>query len=453
MKFPVRNLNRRKNWFMKVRFLSASCIFFLICIRVVAQDQVTLEQAVALALEKNYDVRLAENVSESATTDKSYAWGALTPQVTATGSLIWNQNNQELKFEDASRNNSGKAKSKNTTASVQLNWILFDGTKMFATLDRVNTIAAQGELIVKDQMVNSIASIITGYYGIVRQKQQLKAIEEQMGVSEERVKLAERKLQVGTGSKPELLQARVDYNAQRTQVILQEALILQLKEQLNALTGSQLPSTYEVADSIVIDLDLRMDELSSVENSNYTLKATRLNLDIARISVHERKAEMSPVLSFNGAYNYAKTDNITLINPFAALYNQTKGINYGFTVTLPILTGFNTRREIQQASINYNRQQLLYDQQKLTIDVQVKTAFVNYDNAKKILLIEEENILLAKENVFIALEGFKRGVITSIELRTAQQSLADAYNRLINARYIAKAAETELLRLSGQLLK
>ncbi len=87
------------------------------------------------------------------------------------------------------------------------------------------------------------------------------------------------------------------------------------------------------------------------------------------------------------------------------------------------------------------------------MDVVVKNAYVNYDNAKKILLVEEENILVAKENLYITLEVFKRGGNTFIELRTAQQSLADAYNRLINARYLAKAAETELLRLNGSLLK
>jgi outer membrane protein TolC len=60
---------------------------------------------------------------------------------------------------------------------------------------------------------------------------------------------------------------------------------------------------------------------------------------------------------------------------------------------------------------------------------------------------------LAKENVVIALESFKRGVATFIELRTAQQSLEDGYNRLINSRYLAKVAETELLRLNGGLLR
>jgi outer membrane protein TolC len=430
----------------------ATCFLFIGYLH--AQEQIPLDQVIALALEKNYDVRLARNAAEVAATDKSYAWGALTPQLNATGAVIWNNNEQDLRFDDATRNNSGKAESKNTSASVQLNWILFDGTKMFATLDRIKTINAQGELLVKDQMVNTIADVITNYYDIVRQKQQLKAIQEQMAVSEERVKLADRKLQVGTGGKPELLQAKVDYNAQRTQAIQQEAIILQLKEQLNALVDAQLPTPYDVADSIVVNLELTQQDIATnLETANFGLQATSLNKEIARLSLHERKAEMSPVLSFNAAYNYSETNNTLLINPFSALFSQTDGYNYGFTVNIPILNNFTTRRQIQQASINYDRQSLLYDQQKVTVNVAVRNAYVNYDNARKVLVIEEENILLAKENVFIALEGFKRGITTYIELRTAQQSLADAYNRLINARYLSKAAETELLRLKGALLK
>ena len=79
--------------------------------------------------------------------------------------------------------------------------------------------------------------------------------------------------------------------------------------------------------------------------------------------------------------------------------------------------------------------------------MRLRNAFVNYVNAKEVLVIEEENILLAKENLTITLEIFKRGLTTFIELRTAQQSLADAYDRVINARFLAKVAETELLRL------
>jgi outer membrane protein TolC len=128
-------------------------------------------------------------------------------------------------------------------------------------------------------------------------------------------------------------------------------------------------------------------------------------------------------------------------------------LNYGFTLAIPFRNPFLQSRNVQQARIFSDRQQLLFEQQRVNTNMEVQNAFIDYDNARKILLVEEENILLARENVSIAFEVFRRGAATSVELRVAQQSLADAYTRLINARYLAKVAETELLRLNGSLVK
>ena len=423
-----------------------------------AQEKVTLEEVVALSLEENYDVQIMKKVSQAAETDDNYAWAAFLPQVNAVGGRTWNDNYQNIRVRSRETNDivatEGDVESSNTNASAQLVWNLFDGTRMFATRERLAVFAEQSQLDVKNQMVNTIADVIINYYDIVRQKQQLKAIQEQMSVSEERVKLAEKKLQVGTGIKPELLQARVDYNAQRTQVLQQESMIAQSKERLNALVGLKLPPVYEVADTIIIDLTLDANDfLSNFENTNLSLQSARHDIRAANLFLRERRAEHLPFINFNASYNFTKTENTRLINPYGTLLFQQHGFNYGFTFSLPILNGFNLRRESQQARIEINRQTLLYDQLRTTVNVGLKNAYVNYDNAKRILLIEEETIGLAKENVFIALESFKRGVTTFIELRTAQQSLAEAYSRLISARYNAKLAETELLRLNGSLLR
>ena len=448
-----RPLSRKRNLYMKVRSFALVVSFLLTFQFAKAQEEVTLDQVIALALENNYDVQLAKNISLSGLTAKRYANAVFLPQVNATGSLLFNQNDQTVRYLDATKNASGQGRATVTNGNVSLTWTLFDGTKMFVTRNRLNTIAEQGELIVKEQMVNTVAAIITGYYDIVRQKQQLLAIQEQMAVSEERVKLADRKLQVGTGGKPELLQARVDYNAQRTQVIQQEAIIIQLKEQLNALVGTRLPQTYDVADSIIINLDLRPEDVSNLEEKNFSLRVSKLNMEIANMEKRERQAELSPVIAFTSSFLYTLSDNTKLIDQYAALYRKNQELRNGLTINIPVFNRFNTRSQIQQAYVNYSRQRILYDQLNTNLNVQLKNAYVNYDNAKKVLLIEEETILLAKENVFIALESFKRSVATFIELRTAQQSLADAYNRLITARYNAKVAETELLRISGALIK
>src|SRR5690606_15939233 len=134
----------------------------------------------------------------------------------------------------------------------------------------------------------------------------------------------------------------------------------------------------------------------------------------------ERKAELSPVLNFNAAYTRQQTENTKLINPFAPINSQTNGFNYGLLLTVPIFNGLNQQRLIQQAKISNIRQELMYRQEQLAVNVNLLNAFTRYENAKEVLIVEEENILLAKENVTIALESFKRGATTFVELRTAQ---------------------------------
>jgi outer membrane protein len=437
---------------MKLKALFFFSIFFVHDL--FAQEEVPLQQVIKLALEKNFDVRVAETNARTAFTDRDLMDGAFLPQVNAVGTTVWNDNHQELRFQDENRNNTGDARSNNSSASLQVAWTLFDGTRMFAARNRIITTDEQARFQLKEQMVNTIASVIGNYYDIVRQKQQLRAIIEQMSLNEERVKLAERRLQVGVGAKPELLQARVDYNALRTQALQQEAVILQLKEQLNGLVDLGLPTPFDVADTILVDMNISPDAfLEDIENSNYGLQAAKRNVAAAQLSVRERRAEAYPWLNFNASYNYSRLENMRLINPFGPLFSLTNGFNYGFTLNIPILNNFSNKRVVQQAMINSQRQQILYEQQRVAVKIELRNAYVNYENAKKILLVEEENIALAKENVAIAFEVYKRGAATFVELRTAQQSLADAYTRLINARYLTKLAETELLRLNGSLLK
>ena len=440
---------------MKLSHITALILSLCLMYPASAQDEVvTLEEVIALSIDRNYNLMLYKNLAASASIDDKYAVGGFFPVITATASRTWNVNNQKQQLADNSIVERNGIKNNNTAAGAQVSWLLFDGTRMFATLERIAEIESQSELNFKDQVVTTIAQVIVTYYSVVREKQQLNAIREQMSVSEERVRLADRRLQVGTGAKPELLQAKVDLNAQRTLVLQQQTLITQLKDQMNAFVGMQLPPVYDVTDSIVINLDIkREDILANIENRNFNLMSFKKNVDIAALSLHERKGERYPFISFVGAYNFSKSENTVAINQFTPLSNRNQGYNYGFTFSLPIMNGFTNRRNIAQARLNVSQQQILYDQAKTIVDVGVKNAYVDYDNAKKILTVEEENIGLAKENLYITLESFKRSANTFIEVRTAQQSLADAYNRLITARYLAKVAETELLRLNGSLMK
>ncbi len=428
--------------------------FLLISFSVQSQNLLSVDEAIAIALKNNYDILLVRNEAEAFAIDERYANAAFLPQLNGTAGKIWNDNNQRQNFTDG-RKRSANVNSSNLTAAVNLDWTLFDGLKMFATKRRIEELTKLGEANVKAQVVTSIAAVINNYYNIVRQKQQLRAIDTLITINEERVKLAEKKLSVGLGSKPELLQARVDLNAQRAALLLQETLIAQLREQLNQLTGMPITTGYEVADSIPINLNIEYNNvLNGIEKTNPGLLATEKTIDVARLALQERRAERFPVVQFNSAYNFGRTSNASVVNPeFQPIFSLNKGFNYGFTAIVPILNGFNSRRLIRQAALDLEYNRIAYNTQRSRVELGVNNSYKDYQYQKKALKLEEENIALAKENVFIALERFRQGVSTYLELREAQLSLETAYNRLIAARYNTKLAETELMRLKGTIVR
>ena len=434
------------------------CVFYLLALlfsqQVYSQNLLTPEAAIAVALENNYNILLVKNDSMAAALDASYTYGAFLPRLNATLGTVWNNNDQHQEFSDGTIRERDGVKSNNLSGSLNLNWTLFDGMKMFATKEKIEEIARLGELNIKNEVVNTVADVVTIYYNIVRQKQQLKAIEEQMGISEERVKVADRKLSTGLGSKPELLQAKVDLNAQKALQLQQLTRTAQLKEQLNQLTGMRLPEEFDVVEEIPFDQNLQLEEIqNNIASTNPSLLLAQRNIGIAQLTLRERKAERFPSLSFNSAYNYNRLDNQTVVNPFQPLISRSNGLNFGLTANIPILNNRLVERNIEQANLNIDYLQLAYADRRTQIDAGLRNAFRDYEYQKQARQLELENIELAKENVAIALEGFRQGVSTYLELREAQKSLEDAYNRLIAARYNAKVAEIELMRLKGELVR
>jgi outer membrane protein TolC len=396
---------------------------------------------------------LSRNDSAVAALDYSFRNAIFLPRLNGTTGAVWNRNNQKQEFLDGTKRQ-GPVKTNNLTGQLALNWTLFDGLKMFATREKAEELVQLGELGIKTQVVNTVALVINTYYSIARQEQQLKAIEEQMSISQVRVDLAERRLDIGVGTKPDVLQSKVDLNAQKAAQLEQQMLIAQLKEQLNQLMNVNQHTPYQVNDSIPINTNIALGDIQAgMESNNPSLLFARKTIDIAGLTLKERKAERFPLVSFNSAYNFNKTNNDVTLNPALPLFNRNKGLNYGVSASIPIFNNFNNRRLIRQAQLDVQFQELVYANQKSQLSLAVINAYKEYEQKKKALTLEEENILLARENVTIALEVYRLGASTLIQLREAQISLESAYNRLIAARYGTKVAETELLRLKGDLVK
>jgi outer membrane protein len=429
---------------------------FLISLISRAQNApLTLDQAIALSLENNYDIQLTRSDSLLAALDYAYSNYSLLPRLTANGAMIYNNNNSRQVLADGSEKERNGIKSSNLNASLNLDWTLFDGFQMFISRNRLNQLVKLSELQIKSQVITTVATVMQTYYDIIRQEQLLKAIQEQIGLSTERLKLAQYKFDIGTGAKPDVLQAQIDLNAQRSSELTQQTAINKLKEQFNQLLVLPVGNDFAIADTTIeFNPNLTLDSVSTqVTTTSPELLIAQKNLDIANIDLRLRRAERYPTVHFTSAYNFTRNNNQSVINQFQPLFNQTHGLNYGLVASIPILNGFTNRRDIRAAELTLKSQQLSYDRSLALVQTDIANAYKDYDLYKRSLALEEENIKLVEENLYIARERYRLGISTFLEMRTAEQSVADARSRLITARYNTKIAEIELMRLKGNIIR
>ena len=172
-----------------------------------SQRILSLEEAIATSLQNNYDIQLSKNDSMVLAIDYSYRNAVFLPSVSADASRIWNNNNQKIKLADGTERSASGVRSNNMQASLGLKWLLFDGMKMFITRDKLDLSIEAGSEKIKAQIIDKLAEVTRIYFAIARQKQLIKATDVQINLNKDRATLAQYKLEIGTGAKPDVLQS------------------------------------------------------------------------------------------------------------------------------------------------------------------------------------------------------------------------------------------------------
>ncbi|HWB65027.1 MAG TPA: TolC family protein [Chitinophagales bacterium] len=437
---------------MRLRIL----VFSLLCCvagTVLCQDTLSVEQAIEIALKNNFDIQIAKNDADIAHINNNPGNAGMLPKLNANLTDNFTYTNLDQKLSNGTEIKQNGVTGNSLQPGLALSWTLFDGLKMFATKNRLKQLEEVGRLNLKDTLQTMVAQVINAYYNVVSARQQLRSITETIALYEETAKIAEKQFQVGTSSKVAMLQAKVDLNADKSQALAQKTAIEESKAVLNGLLGRAADTEFEVEDSIPFNVKPDLQTPDELEKNNYQIEIARRNIEIARYAKKETFAQMLPNLTLGGGvantgYNYNRTQS----SAGFSLYNQSYGPSVGFTLTVPIFNGLVYLHQTKVAEITILNNQ--FKLQKVTLQNRINyyNAMKNFETAKEALQLEEENIGLAKENVSIALERFRVAESTAIELRQAQQSYVEALTRLVNARYNAKAAETELLRIQGKLV-
>lgn len=428
-------------------------LIFLLFIAATARAQgqkMTVENAIEMALKNNYDIVISKNLATQTANNNTLGNAGMLPRIdlNASGSLANNATKQE--FSNGLVVDKNGVQSKNITTGAYLTWTVFDGLKMFATHEKLQELERMGELNAKIQIENTIVKVITSYYSIAMQKQLIIGLKENIIVSEERLKIAQKKFDIGAISKADILQAKVDLNALKSDLMRQNTLLYDAKANLNQLLVQPVEQDIDVFDSIPLMSQYKYDELkNAIMTNNSDLLFAQKNIEISKYMIKEGKSMAYPKLNLNANYIFSRSQN----QAGFSLLNQNLGLNLGFTASWTIFNGFNTSNNVKNLQLNLENSTYEFENLKTITQLNLMKAFKKNQDDIAILKLEEENQLLAKENLEIALERFRLGASTSIELKVAQESYEDSIKRLSGSRFNAKISETQLLKLSGGIVK
>ena len=418
---------------------------------VIAQQQIVLpNEAVALALENNYGIKLANNDLEEAKNNASLLNSGYLPSITGNAGATYNIDNTEAQFSNGDFTVLNGAKSSRYNASVNLNYVLFDGLGRSYDYKQLKERYRLSELQARETIENTVYQLFTIYYNVAQITENTMALKQTLDISNDRLVRAKYQFNYGQSTKLAVLNAEVDINNDSINLINSEQELKNSKRDLNVVFGNILENDFEVDTAIKFDILYNKEELfEKAKTRNIALLQIEKNITISGYDIKFGKSAYLPTIGLNGSYGWSKNNNNAAA--FLAVFLNT-GLSGGFNLSWNLFDGGSTIARVKSAKISLQNQQLLKEQTLVNLERDFNNAWDDYQNKLNIYNIREENIATSQNNFDRTEEKFKLGQVNSIEFRQAQLNLRNEELSRNISKYEAKLAELRMLQLSGELL-
>ena len=423
----------------------------LLSLPVSAQEVLDLKDCLEIGLKQNYDIRIVRN--EQAISDNNYTIGnaGYLPSIDLSSGYSGTSNNieqRQVTTGETIRNNGIDNQTLN--AGLNLSWTVFDGFQIQAKHEKLKELSQMGELNTRLAIEDFISKLSSEYYNYVRQNIRLAHLKYAVSLSKERVRIVEARYNIGSMSRLDLQQARVDFNADSSNLIKQQEVLYSSRITLNQLMAlDDVSQSLLVADSVIVPNKMLQEADLSQKTLLYNsfLLLSGKNKQVSELDYKAIKSRNFPYLKLNAGYGYTQN----YYEPGTFDRQKTLGLNYGITLGMNIFDGFNRKREQKNAILQIRNRELQYQQTELALKANLANIWMAYENNLDLLNLEKENLETARENYDIAIERYKLGELSGIELREAQNSLLEAEERLLLASYNTKLCEISLMQISGQI--
>ncbi|WP_405611175.1 TolC family protein [Polaribacter sp. Asnod1-A03] len=435
---------------MKIIKNTVLLVIFLSTLQGISQEILTKKEALEITLENNFGVKIANNNLEVAKNNKSIFNTGFLPTVSVFSGANYSNDDQTITRQDGTSTTVNGAVTKSYSASVGLDYTLFDGLGRRYNYKQLKETYNLTELQAKETIENTYLQLFTAYFQIARLSENRNNLSEALTISKQRLERAKYQYDYGQSTRLELLNAEVDVNNDSIALISARQQLSNEKRGLNIILGVEKKVDYVVETEVeFIGMMNFVDLEAKTLANNSLLKQNEKNIAISEFNIKVNKANYLPTLALSTSYDWGKSENPA--TSFLA-GSTSNGLNAGLSLSWSLFDGGSTKTNVANAKISLENQQILLEQQKITIQNNLKNTWDTYNNQLFIIGAQEKNVATTQNNFDRTEERYKLGQVTSIEFRQAQINLINAKTALNNAKFDTKLIELQLLQLSGDIL-
>ena len=444
---------------MKTRYIF-TLLFLGLIFKIEGQENLTKEQALAIALEENFGIKVSRNITEIVKNNSSVFNSGYLPSVSVSGGSNYTGSDAEIAFPGQVDENGvpipnrifEDQESQRFNAGVNLNYTLFDGLGRKYNYKRLKEQYALSELQLRETIEFTILQLLEVYFNVAQLTESNVIFKENLSISKERLKRSEIAFIHGQGNKLAVLNAEVDVTNDSINLIQIKQQLDNSKRDLNLLLNRPIKQVFGV--------DLNVDFVSSIlieswletaEENNVELLKQKSNSQINSYDVKISQSGYLPTLGLVGSYGW-NLNKSTASAFFPGTNNTSYSVGVGASLSWNLFDGGRTLTRVKNAKLTFENQDLLEQESKLSFSRDITNSIQNFKNTKEIFNIQKKQVETATYNFDRSKAQYKLGSITAIEFRQAQINLTNAQNQRTIAKYQAKLAELQLIQITGQLL-
>lgn len=435
---------------MRVLFLGIMAASLL-----VAGETMTLDQCVEIALKHNPQLAQSRFSRDIAGKDVVVAVSNFLPSADFTvgydhsvigpSTTLWIDPNTGLKKPIQTV----EEKSWSSYSGFRVSQSLFSGGYNYFNLKNSLAGKRSAKFEFEDTRQQIIFVVKERYYNLLKGEKLLEVSQEALKSSEESFKLAEAKYHVGTAPKSEMLQFKVELENARLALIEAQHSLSIARTRLNQVLGMDMDRETRVVDDFElpeVNVDFQEAVRISAEKHPLLLKSTA-DVEGAKTYIGMAASQYLPQVSLSYRYSWNHQDFDEINNMFDNNYTWSAGVS----LSIPLFRGFSRYAQLGSAKLNHKMAREARNFYTRQVDLQVKQAYFNVQQAKKKIRVTENAEAAADETLRLNKEKYHLGAGTMLDLINAQTSYTEAKSNGIQALYDYKLAVAQLRRAMGEL--